>query len=56
MSTIAINKNSYAVREERVSLIERMKRFFAENQKMITSGLLLINGNTGAFQMYGLMK
>ncbi len=56
MSTIAINKNNYVVREEKVSLKERLRNYFKENGKMITTGLLLMNGNVDAYQLYRLTK
>ena len=56
MSTIAINKNNYVVREEKAALKERLRNYFKENRKMITTGLLLMNGNVDAYQLYKLMK
>lgn len=56
MSTIAINRENYTVREENVSLKERLRNYFKENRKMITTGLLLMNGNVDAYQLYKLMK
>ena len=44
MSTITVNKNNYAVKEnheKRVSIKERLRNYLAENAETITAGLLL---------------
>ena len=56
MSTIALNKNAYeGERKERVSLKERMRKYFAENAATIAAGLLLLNGSTSAYDVYRLL-
>lgn len=53
MSTVAINRtNEYAKRGNRVSLAERFNRYFAENAKSISLGMLLMNGNMSMYNMY----
>lgn len=57
MSTVALNKNAYAgERKERVSLRERMKKYFAENAATITAGIMLMNGNASAYDVYRLLS
>ena len=56
MSTIAINRENYTVREENVSLKERIKNYFTENAAIISVGLLSLNGNANAYQLYRLLK
>ena len=56
MSTIAINRENYTVREENVSLKERIKNYFTENAAIISAGLLSFSGNANAYQLYRLMK
>ena len=43
MSTIAINRENYTLREENVSLKERIKNYFTENAAIISAGLLSLN-------------
>ena len=59
MSTITVNKNNYAVkenRENRVSLKERLRNYLAENAETITSGLLFMNGSTTPYTLYRSMR
>ena len=56
MSTIAINRENYTVREENVSLKERIKNYFTENAAIISAGLLSLNGNANAYQLYQLYR
>ena len=56
MSTIAINRENYTVREENVSLKERIKNYFSGNAATISAGLLSLNGYANAYQMYRLLK
>ena len=57
MSTVALNKNAYAgERRERVSLKERVKKYFAENAATITAGLLMLNGSASAYDVYRLLS
>ena len=59
MSTITVNKNNYAVkenRENRVSLKERLRNYFAENAETITAGRLFMNGSTTLYTLYRSMR
>lgn len=59
MSTITVNKNNYAVkenRENRVSLKERLRNYFAENAETIAAGLLFMNGSTTPYTLYRSMR
>ena len=57
MSTIALNKNAYeGERKERVSLKERMRKYFTENAATITAGLLMLNGSASAYDVYRLLS
>ena len=59
MSTITVNKNNYAVkenRENRVSLKERLRNYFAENAETIAAGLLFRNGSTTPYTRYRSMR
>lgn len=57
MSTIALNRSAYAEeRREKVTLKERVKKYFRENAKTICAGLLMLNGNTNATELYRLLE
>lgn len=56
MSTIAVSQNRYARREEKASLLERIRKYFAENADTINSGLLMMNGNASPYLLYRSMK
>lgn len=59
MNTIAVKGNSFAVNRNntrKISLKERMKKYFEENAVTIASGLLLMSGNTSAFNLYRSMR
>ena len=59
MSTIAVNKNNYAVKEnnaKRGSLKERLRKYFEENAATIASGLLFMSGSANAYTLYRLMR
>lgn len=58
MNTIAVKGNRFAVNNNtrKGSLKERMKKYFEENAASIASGLLLMSGNTSAFNLYRLMR
>lgn len=38
-------------KEEKKSLLERMRAYFQENSEMIISGILLIGGNTNGYRI-----
>ena len=40
MSTMAVSQNRYAGREEKASLMERIRKYFAEMQKRSMQGFL----------------
>ncbi len=59
MSTLAINKNNYAEKEnntKRVSLKERLRKYFEENAATITTGLLFMSGSANVYTLYRSMK
>ena len=59
MSTIAVNKNSYAVKEnsgKKISMKERMRKYFEENAATIASGLLFMSGSGSAYNLYRSMR
>ena len=59
MSTIAVNKSRYAVKEnnaKKVSLKERLRKYFEENAETITAGLLFMSGSASAYNMYRSMR
>ena len=59
MSTITVNKNNYAVKEnheKRVSIKERLRNYYAENAETITAGLLFMNGSTTPYTLYRSMR
>ncbi len=57
MSTIAVSQKGYVGNEEKkVSLKEKMKKYFEENGATITAGLLLMNGSTSPYALYRMMK
>lgn len=52
MSTVAVSQNRYAGREEKVSLMERFRKYFAENAEMINAGFLMMHGSVSPYLMY----
>lgn len=52
MSTLAVNKNN----TKRVSLKERLRKYFEENAATITAGLLFMSGSANAYTLYRSMK
>ncbi len=56
MSAIAVEQNGYVKRDEKVSLTEKLRKYFKENEKVIVSGLLMMNGSNSAYQVYRMMK
>lgn len=56
MSTIIASQNRYAGREEKASLMERIRKYFAENAETISSGLFMLNGNATPYLLYRSMK
>lgn len=57
MSTIAVSQKGYVGNEEKkVSLKEKMKKYFEENGATITAGLFLMNGSTSPYALYRMMK
>ena len=56
MSTMAVSQNRYAGREEKASLMERIRKYFAENAETINAGLLMMNGNVSPYLLYRTMK
>lgn len=57
MSTIAVSQNGYIRNEEKkVSLKERMRKYFEENGATITAGLLMMNGSASPYTLYRMMK
>ncbi|HJA68386.1 hypothetical protein [Lachnoclostridium sp. An169] len=57
MSTIALNNNAYAgARRNKTSLKERLRKYLEENAATISAGLMMMNGNTSAYEVYRLLK
>lgn len=58
MSTITAGQRDYVRREEKLSLKERLKKYYEENADIINSGILFMNGNVSPYLMYryGMMK
>lgn len=57
MSTIALNNRAYVTgNNKKGSLKERIKNYFEENAGTICSGLLMMNGNANALDLYRLLK
>ncbi|HJD48328.1 MAG TPA: hypothetical protein H9909_15930 [Candidatus Mediterraneibacter norfolkensis] len=56
MSTIAVSQKGYAGREEKTSLMERIRKYFTENAEMINAGLLMMNGNVSPYLLYRAMR
>ena len=56
MSTAAVSGREYAKRSERVSLKERMRKYFEENAAVLTSGLIMLSGGGNTYNLYRMMK
>ena len=55
MSTATVRVNNYTnttVRERKVSLIERVRKYLAENKDIIISGLAFTSGNASIYNRY----
>ena len=55
MNTATVRVNNYTnttVRERKVSLIERVRKYLAENKDIIISGLAFTSGNASIYNLY----
>lgn len=51
MSTITLNNHAAVRRQNKITLKERIKDYFIQNQAVITLGLFAVSGRTPDLQM-----